>query len=53
MHNAGPGRLAGFNHEGHMGKPDLPVLDAAVELVDEMYTSGRYPEAMTLPDTRE
>jgi hypothetical protein len=23
---------------------DLPVLDAAVELVDEMYTSGRYPE---------
>ena len=23
---------------------DFPVLDAAVELVDEMYTSGRYPE---------
>jgi len=24
-----------------MGKSDLPVLDAAVELVDEMYISGR------------
>jgi hypothetical protein len=42
-HSVGPGWQA-LTVKDTWASRDLPVLDATVELVDEMYASSRYPE---------